>query len=182
MILYITTGTVSYLTTLQDRHPDLMLNAIGQDAMMYRESEEENPIFESASGYDILYTNGTLSQEVTTAVHYIPVSGSGEASIMGHFSDLNQKLQNVNGLTAFRIGRARHKDSFIVFTQWADSSTITDFKDTDIYEDYLAPGAVKKFRDIGSVFHSSISSKIYLPLEENRKKFEDIPEEEREDY
>lgn len=182
MILYITTGTVRYLETLQDRHPDLMLNAVGQDAMLYREGEEENPVFESASEYDILYSHGVMSQENTAAVHYIPVSGSGEASILGHFSDLNQKLQNVKGLTAYRIGRALHKDSFIVFTQWADSSTITDFKDTDIYEDYLAPGAVKKFRDIGSVFHSSISSKTYLPLEENRKKFEEIPEEEREDY
>lgn len=182
MILYITTGTVRYLSGLQDRHPGLMLNAVGQDAMLYREDEEDDPVFDSASEYDILYQQGVLSQKNTVSVYYIPVSGSGEASILGHFSDLNQKLQSVKGLTAFRIGRALHKDSFIVFTQWADSSTVNDFKDTDIYKEYLTPDAVKKFRDIGSVFHSAISSKTYLPKEENEEKIKELPEEEREDY
>lgn len=181
MILYTTTGTVRYLTSLQDRHPDLMLSAIGQDAILYREGEEENPVFDSASEYDILYQYGELNQENAVSVYYVPVSGSGEASILGHFSDLNQKLQNVKGLTAYRIGRALHKDSYIIFTQWADSSTISDFKDTDTYKNFLAPDALKKFRNIGSVFQSSISTKTYLPIKENEDKYKDIPEEEKED-
>ena len=181
MILYITTGTVRYLTDLQDRHPDLMLSAIGQDALLYREGEKGNPVFESASEYEISYQYGELSQNNAVSVYYIPVSGSGEASILGHFADLNQELQNVKGLTAYRIGRALHKDSYIVFTQWANSSTISDFKDTDIYKEYLAPDALKKFRDIGSVFQSSISSKTYLPAEENEEKYKDISEGERKD-
>lgn len=182
MILYITTGTVRYLSTLQDRHPDLMLNAIGTEAILYREGEENNPLFESASEYEVLYQQGVLSQEYPVSTHYIPVSGNGSATILGHLSDFHQKLQSINGLMAYRIGRALHKDSFIVLMQWAASSTISDFKDTDIYKGYLAPDAVKKFRDIGSVFHSSISSKTYLPKEENEEKIEELPEEEREDY
>lgn len=182
MILYITTGTVRYLSTLQDRHPDLMLNAIGADAILYREGEDGNPVFDSVTEYDILHHQGVMSQENTVSVHYFPVAGSGRESIRGHLSDLNQKLQSVKGLTAYRIGRALRKDSYVVFLQWADDATISDFKDTDIYEDYMSPDALKKFRNIGSVFQSSISSKVYLPKKENEKRYAEIPEEEKEDY
>lgn len=182
MILHITTGTVRYLENLQDKHSGLMMNAVDQDAMLYREDEEESSIFDSASEYEVLYHQGVLSQENTVSTHYIPVSGNGSATILGHLSDLNQKLQNVNGLMAYRIGRALHKDSFIVFMQWADSSTISDFKDTDVYKDYMTTAALKKFRDVGALFQSSVSSKVYLPKEENEKRLEEIPEEEREDY
>lgn len=182
MILHITNGTVRYLSDLQHKHPDLMMNAVGQDAMLYRENEERDSIFDSASEYDILFQQGMLSQENTVSTHYIPVSGNGTATILGHLSDLNQELQHVKGLISYRIGQDLHKDSFIVFMQWADSSTISDFKDTDVHKDYLTPNALKKFRDSGSLFQSFISSKVYLPVEENKKNLEDLPEEEKEDY
>src|SRR5690625_5124925 len=97
MRLHITTGTLGYMTSMKEKNPRLMMNARDQEAMLYSEDDDAS-LFASGYDYEILYSHGSLSEENTIHIQYIPVSGSGNASILGHLSDLNQKLQNIRGL------------------------------------------------------------------------------------
>lgn len=180
MRLHITTGTLGYMTSMKEKNPRLMMNARDQEAMLYSEDDDAS-LFASGYDYEILYSHGSLSEENTIHIQYIPVSGSGNASILGHLSDLNQKLQNIKGLLAYRIGHSDDRDTFIVFTQWPSSSTISDFKNSDVYRDYLTTDVLKKFRDAGAMFHSYSASKIYLPVRENEEELKNRAENE-EDY
>lgn len=180
MRLHITTGTLGYMTSMKEKNPRLMMNARDQEAMLYSEDDDAS-LFASGYDYEILYSHGSLSEENTIHIQYIPVSGSGNASILGHLSDLNQKLQNIRGLLAYRIGHSDDRDTFIVFTQWPSSSTISDFKNSDVYRDYLTTDVLKKFRDAGAMFHSYSASKIYLPARENEEELKNRAENE-EDY
>lgn len=180
MKLHVTTGTLDYMTSMKEKNPKLMMNARDREAMLYTEDEDAS-LFASGYDYEILHSHGSLNEENTIHIQYIPVSGSGNAFILGHLSDLNQKLQNVKGLLAYRIGHSDERDTFIVFTQWPASSTISDFKTSEIYRDYLTTDVLKKFRDAGAMFHSYSASKIYLPVKENEEALQDQPEDE-EDY
>ncbi len=180
MKLHITTGTLGYMASMKEKNPSLMMNARDREAMLYIE-DEEAAVFASGYDYEILHSHGSLSEDHTIYVQYIPVSGSGNISILGHLSDLNQKLQNIRGLQAYRIGQSDDEGTFIVFTQWPGKSTISDFKSSDAYRDYLTTDVLKRFRDAGAMFHSFSASKIYLPADENEKELSERTEDE-EDY
>lgn len=181
MRLHITTGTLGYMTSMKGKDSRLMMNARDHEALLYSEDEEKS-VFASGYDYELLHSHGPLSEENTVYVQYIPVSGSGNASILGHLSDLNQKLKDIKGLLAYRIGHSDDRDTFIIFTQWPGKSTISDFKSSDVFNDYLTPDVLKRFRDAGAMFHSYSASKIYLPAEENEENLEKLPEEDKEDY
>lgn len=176
MYLHITTGTVSYMKDLLENHSGLLMNAIGQDAILYYEDDKENSIFNSPRTYLTLNSKGMLDDNYPAVVSTIPVANSNRAATSAHLKDLHVALENQNGLLAYRIGETVNDSAFTVITVWASREAYTDFKDTDTYKEYLSSEVLHKFRNEESLFQDYISSKMYLPLKEN------IEEEYEEDY
>ena len=86
---------------------------------------------------------------------------------------MNEILLGTRGVQSHRIGEALGEDAYIVVIQWAQTSTYNDFKQTNSYKNYLSTEALAKYRTAESLFHKSISSKLYLPLKDNEEDPED---------
>jgi heme-degrading monooxygenase HmoA len=176
MDLHLTTGTVSFLKGILEKHPELLINAIGQDAVLYYEDDNEESLFNSGRDYSILNSEGQLNNDYPLVVSTIPVAHSNRSSTLAHLQDLHFELGKQNGLVAHRIGEAMNRDTFVVVTNWASREAYIDFKDTDTFKEYLSSDVLHKFRNAESLFQDYISSKLYLPLRDN------IEEEDEEDY
>lgn len=178
MFLHITTGTVSYMKQLNEEHPELLLNAMGQDGILYYEDDNDTSIFNSDRTYQIMDSKGGMSQDYPIVVFTIPIP-SGSDLLISHLKDLHGELSEVNGLIAHRIGKSTSKESYVVMTHWASKEAFWDFKDTDVYTDFLSTDTLRRFRTLESLFHDYISQKKYLTLDEN---VEEDDEDEKEDY
>lgn len=167
MNLHLTTGTLSYLRGLKEAHPEVNIAAIGQDALLYYEDGEVDSVFKSKRTFSLIKSSGTLDENNTTSVHSIPIAGEKRGNMTAHLSELYRALGSVNGVQSVRIGDSKEDSTFIVLIQWAEASTYNDFKNTDDYSNYLSTKVLKKFRTAESLFQQAITSKLYLPLDEN---------------
>ncbi|WP_411842229.1 hypothetical protein [Salinicoccus sp. HZC-1] len=177
MQLHLTTGTITYMEGIKQKHPEVHIGAMGQDAMLYYEDDSKDSIFSSRHSYTVDHSDGDLGENNATSVHFIPIAENKTGVMLGHLSDLNEKLQKVNGVMSYRIGKSVNDESYAVLIQWAAASTYNDFKETDDYRNYLSTEALKKFRTAESLFHQSISTKFFLPMKDNEENTED-PEQE----
>ncbi|MDB0581178.1 hypothetical protein [Salinicoccus roseus] len=173
MKLHLTTGTITYMQGLKKEHRDVKIGAMGQDAVLYYESDSADSIFSSRNSYDVQYTSGTLDENNPTSMHFIPVPDERKGPLHGHLADVNEILLGTRGVQSHRIGEALGEDAYIVLIQWAQTSTYNDFKQTNSYKNYLSTEALAKYRTAESLFHKSISSKLYLPLKDNEENPED---------
>ncbi|MFC3418492.1 hypothetical protein ACFOLA_03120 [Salinicoccus hispanicus] len=173
MILHVTTGTITYMQNLKAKHADVNLAAMGQDAVLYYENDSSDSIFSSRQSYEIDNTSGELQEDRPTSIHFIPVPGNRKEPMYGHLADINEIMENTNGVMSYRIGESLSEDGFIVLIQWARTSTYNDFKQTNSYKNYLTAEALGKYRTAESLFHKSVSSKLYLPLKDNEADTED---------
>ena len=177
MELHLTTGTLRYLKSIKHEHPEVHIGAMGQDAILFYEDDNDDSFFTSRHTYDIEHSKGGLDDENATSAHFIPIPDNKKSTMHGHLSDLVEALENTNGVMAYRTGESVNDESFVVLIQWAAASTYSDFKHTDAYRSYLSSEALKKFRTAEYLFHQSISARFFLPLKDNDEQAED-PEDE----
>ncbi|MCG1009432.1 hypothetical protein J4760_05150 [Salinicoccus sp. ID82-1] len=172
MKLHLTTGTITYMQSLARKHSGVSIAAMGQDAVLYYESDSNDSIFSSRQSYDLINSSGPL-EDSPTSIHYIPIPGENKDPMYSHLAEVNDILSDTNGVLAYRIGEALAGDGFIVFIQWAKTSTYNDFKQTNSYRNYLTAEALSKYRTAEALFHKSISARLYLPLKDNEADPED---------
>lgn len=173
MILHVTTGTITYMQHLKSKHPDVNLGAMGQDAVLYYENDSSDSIFSSKQSYELNKISGELEEDRPTSIHFIPIPGTRKEPMYGHLAEVHEILSSTKGIMSYRIGESLSEDGFIVFIQWAKTSTYNDFKQTNSYKNYLTAEALGKYRTAEALFHKSVSSKLYLPLKDNDAGTED---------
>ena len=176
MYLHTTSGTIDYLSTLQDKHPQISISARGPEAVLYYEDDAEESIFSANINYEILNSQGALDEDLPMSVFYIPAAGEGTHSLRGHLYDLAEELRAINGLVSYRVGINTRDENYVVMMKWADISIYNDFKHTDVFDKYLSSAALKKFRNLESLFGDFLSSKVYYSLEDNAYTEEDEEE------
>jgi len=167
LYLHITTGTLDFLSTLQEKNPQTTLSVRGSEAVLYYEDDQEKSIFETNMTYEVINESGSLDEETPMSVFYIPAAGDGTYSLRGHLSDFADELKTLNGLVSFRVGISPRDENYLVLIKWADTSLYNDFKHTDTFEKYLTSEALKKFRNEESLFGDYLSSKMYYTVEDN---------------
>lgn len=176
MYLHATTGTIDFLSSLQEKNPHVSISARGPEAILYYEDNNEDSIFSTNMTYKVLNEQGSLDEELPLSMFYVPAAGDGTHSLRGHLSDLAEELKAVNGVVSYRIGINTRDENYIVLIKWADMSIYNDFKHTDVYEKYLTSESLKKFRNEESLFGDYLSSKIYYNIDDN-----EYTEEEKEE-
>ena len=104
MYLHATTGTIDFMTSLQEKNPHVSISARGPEAILYYEDNNEKSIFSTNMTYEVLNEQGSLDEELPLSMYYIPAAGDGTHSLRGHLSDLAEKLRTVNGVVSYRVG------------------------------------------------------------------------------
>lgn len=176
MYLHATTGTIGFLSSLQEKNPHVSISARGPEAILYYEDDTKKSIFSTNMTYEVLNEQGALDEDLPLSMFYIPAAGDGTHSLRGHLSDLAEELRAVNGVVSYRIGLNTRDENYIVLIKWADMSIYNDFKHTDVYEKYLTNESLKKFRNEESMFGDYLSSKLYYTIDDN-----EYTEEEKEE-
>ena len=167
MYLHATTGTIDFMTSLQEKNPHVSISARGPEAILYYEDNNESSIFSTNMTYEVLNEQGSLDEALPVSMYYIPAAGDGTHSLRGHLSDLASELRNVNGVVSFRVGINTRDENYLVLIKWADMPIYNDFKHTDVYEKYLTSDALKNFCNEESLFGDFLSSKLYYNIEDN---------------
>lgn len=176
MYLHATTGTIDFMTSLQEKNPHISISARGPEAILYYEDNNEKSIFSTNMTYEILNEQGPLDAESPLSMYYIPAAGDGTHSLRGHLSDLAAELRTINGIVSYRVGINTRDENYLVLIKWADIGIYNDFKHTDVYEKYLTSASLKKFRNEESLFGDFLSSKLYYNIDDN-----EYTEEEKEE-
>src|SRR5699024_12669228 len=102
MELLLTTGTLSYLKGIKHEHPEVHIGAMGQDAILFYEDDNNDSFFTSGHTYDIEHSKGELDDENATAAHFIPIPENKKSTMHGPLSDLGEALGATNGVMAYR--------------------------------------------------------------------------------
>src|SRR5699024_12457342 len=110
---------------------------MGQDAILFYEDDNSDSFFTSRHTYDIQHSKGTLDDENSTSVHFIPIPDNKKGTMHGHLSDLVEALENINGVMSYRTGEAVNDESFIVMNQCVQATTYNDFIQPDAFQSYI---------------------------------------------
>jgi len=132
---YMTNGTVSYLQSLADNHPELEFYLMtDQDgAMLYYESDEQT-IFELGRSFQAVIESGKLSHTGYVVINHIPVAEEGHAMFEERFKQRQQQVENTPGFKAFRLLRPLSGNTYAAFTQWQSKKAFEDWTNSDDFK------------------------------------------------
>jgi heme oxygenase (mycobilin-producing) len=131
MMLYITYGTVNFLENLLKKHDNKQLRLMTNPntAVMFQETDGPS-IFYAPSKYEVLYSNGSLSNGSFAVTNNIPVSYEGRPLFESKFSDQARQINNAPGNKAVRVLRPSKGDTYIILTLWENEPSFKTWQDT----------------------------------------------------
>lgn len=118
MNVYMTNGTVDYLSAIQKQYPDqsIFLLENEESGLAYYEGEEEL-IFKEGRVYETVDFSGEVLSSGFVVMNNIPVRDEGRPIFEDRFKNRAGKIEEMPGFQAIRILRPKQGNTYIVFTQ-----------------------------------------------------------------
>lgn len=126
MNFYLTTGTLSFLKSIQQKHQEqnLILLANATTAALLHETTKKT-LFQSPRKFEVVDQYGRIGQEGFWAMDHIPVTIEDQPTFEFQLKDRLNILNSQNGLLAYRFLRPIHSDTYVVLTVWEDEKAYT---------------------------------------------------------
>lgn len=166
MNLYMTSGTINYFLKTKEENNNFFLSGNGNRGLAYYEAEESQGLFNSGDHYEILESQGELSEDSTMLVVHLNVSGQKSAMARTTIMDLIDGIENMKGITAYRTAKKKDYYSYVILIQFADSDAYKAFEASEVNEKTLSRDATKKLRDEESAFSNANSKMYYVPIKD----------------
>jgi heme oxygenase (mycobilin-producing) len=128
MNFYITSGTLSFLKIIQNKHhaAGIILLNNPNTSMLLHESSSKS-FFQSPRTFEVIEQSGELRQEGFFALHHIPVSPEDRPSFEFDLKEATNIIHQQPGLNAFRLLRPISSDSYVVLTNWSKEQDYARF-------------------------------------------------------
>lgn len=123
MYMYMTTGTRDFMEKIKNKYMDeqmLLMHGSGQ-ALLVHETEAKS-VFQTPRRYEVISSAGRLSDEGFFAFNNVTVTDEGRPVFEHRFSIMDEKLTAQSGFVAFRLLRPLNSDTYIVLTEWEQST------------------------------------------------------------
>lgn len=121
--IYMTTGTRSFMDTVREKHSKeqiIMMHGEGHTLLLHE--TEGNSVFQSPRKYEVISSSGQLEHEGFFVFNNIAVSDEGRPVFEHRFSKRAELMDTQPGFVAFRLLRPLESDTYIVLTEWKESS------------------------------------------------------------
>ncbi|UII56897.1 antibiotic biosynthesis monooxygenase [Cytobacillus spongiae] len=134
MNVYLTNGTVDYLSNLHSQHRDdqMMLMHAGEDALLLHETEGES-VFNEPRKYEVIDSSGTLDGAGFAVLNNIPVTEEGRPIFEYRFKNRAGLIESEPGFVAIRVLRPLSNDTYVILTLWQEEKDFKAWQDSQAY-------------------------------------------------
>lgn len=136
MYAHITTGTLSFLQTLVNKHPsiDYLFMQQGLSTSAYYESNDPKTIFSTGRSYEIISKIGNLINQGYITLDNIPVTGDSIKSFEEQFTDRNIPAFSMPGFVAYRLLKPLKGNMYTLLYAWESEMYYKYWKESDEYK------------------------------------------------
>lgn len=134
MNAYMTNGTVDFLETLANQHPEydfFIMNSVSSTIAYYE--DEGQSVFNSGREYEILIKKGEIQLEGVVVMNTFPLTAEGSPLFIDRFQKNQSIIESFPGFQAFRLLKPAKGHVFVILTQWASERDFEIWKDSDAF-------------------------------------------------
>lgn len=141
MNVYITYGTIDYLSKLKEQHPTekmVLLQNVNTATLIHETIGP--PIFKEPKKYVAIDHAGDMVNSARFAVfHHIPVTDEGRPLFERLFKEQTLVIEKEKGFIALRVLKPDQKNTYIVLTFWEEEGNFNNWKASDSYRKAFEP-------------------------------------------
>ncbi len=135
MKIYMTSGTPEFMESLKDKYAAEGLIAMhGQGNSLLLHETEGKTVFQTPRRYEVVSSSGTLRGSGYFVFNNIPVTDEGRPVFEHRFTERAGAIESELGFIAFRLLRPLDSDTYIVMTEWSESTHYTRWKNSSSFE------------------------------------------------
>lgn len=135
MNIYLTSGTMDFMETLKNRHPNekmIVMHGTGNSVLLHETTGKTS--FQTPRRFEVFGTSETLKEEGFFALNNIPVTEEGRPIFEHRLLSQIDQILDEPGFTAFRLLRPLDSDTFVVLTQWTNQQSFKDWQNSSTYK------------------------------------------------
>lgn len=148
MYMYMTTGTRDFMETIKDKyaHETMLLMHGSGNSLLVHETEAKS-VFQTPRRYEVISSTGQLHEEGFFALKNITVTDEGRPVFEHRYSIMDDNLTAQSGFIAFRLLRPLDSDTYILLTEWEQSSDYDRWQNSAAFAASTHSTNLKQFAD-----------------------------------
>lgn len=145
MKVFMTSGTLSFLEKLAEKHPQITFYYMynNSSTMAYYEGTGKS-VFAAGREYGALLASGHMQVDGFVAIHYIPVLEESKPVFEKQILNRQKLIEVASGLQAFRLLKPITGDTYAIFTQWSLKSNYVNWKSSNGAKQFFPDKSIKK--------------------------------------
>lgn len=139
MYAHITTGTLSFLKTLENKNPSIRFLYMqqGLTTSAYYESNKKKSVFSTGRSYQIVSETGHLTHTGYVTLDNVPVTDDSIKSFEMQFKDNNLPAFSMPGFVAYRLLKPQKGNMYTLFYVWESERYYKYWKESDEYKAFI---------------------------------------------
>lgn len=135
MNVHMTYGTVSYLSSIRQKHPEkpILILQDGEKGLAYYEGDDSS-VFTEGHEYETVDDTGEMQESGFVIMNHIPVTDEGRPIFEDRFKNRAGKIESMPGFQAIRVLRPKQGNTYIVLTQWKDQKSFENWKTSQSFQ------------------------------------------------
>lgn len=148
MNLFMTSGTIDFLSRLKERHPEKQLVLMASDfsALLLHETKGKT-IFNEPRCYEVIDSVGEIGENGFVVMNHIPITDEGRPLFEYRFKNRQRLVERQTGFVAIRVLRPIQGNTFVILTVWEDEYDFNRWRQSNDYQ-HAHPRNNKYQRDI----------------------------------
>ncbi|MBO0961345.1 antibiotic biosynthesis monooxygenase [Neobacillus sp. MM2021_6] len=134
MNIYITAGTLDFLTKLANKYPDdLIVTMVNENGALLLHETEGKSKFSMPRKYEVLESVGVIQKESFAIMNHIPITDEGRPVFEHQCKIQIQKTASAQGLRALRLLRPISSTTYVILTVWENEASYQRWQNSDSF-------------------------------------------------
>ncbi len=135
MNIYMTSGTPEFMESLKEKYAAEGLIAMhGHGNSLLLHETAGKTVFQTPRRYEVVSSSGTLHESGYFVFNNIPVTDEGRPVFEHRFTERARAIESELGFIAFRLLRPLDSDTYIVVTEWSESTYYTRWTNSSSFD------------------------------------------------
>ncbi|XJZ28117.1 antibiotic biosynthesis monooxygenase family protein [Bacillota bacterium Lsc_1132] len=135
MYIYLTAGTLEYLTKVAESHSDeKIVKMVNEDSALLLHETDGESVFKEPRKYTVLDSSGTIGNIGFAALLNIPVTDEGRPLFEYQFKDKIKPIKDEIGFVAIRVLRPMSSQTYVILTVWENEHSFQSWKASSSFQ------------------------------------------------
>lgn len=138
MWAFMTTGTMTVLERITDKHPNIPFHYMrsGTSTLVYYESDKQKGLFVSGRTFKILHSFAEIEKKGFVVMENIPVVEDAQDLFEDNVRKYLPKLEGAYGIQAIKMLQPKKGLTYCIITQWKSEEAYRIFKNSSMHDFY----------------------------------------------